>query len=608
MGNVRLFESWTFLRKLPEPFAEEAAKTGSRKSSDESAVSIHNRMTRGKSATLHAPTLRALMLLADLRNGNAKGAAGYQEKDGKIVSFCMESVDMRNPVPETRVLIYSPEKGKRRGICRGILHRGGTYSPIPKFGEKGISGKEILAVLAYASTVKESPLYDEEFAAAFKDFCDEMRNLSDADNLVVQGFLLCDNLYRRIENADALGSSGIPFAETNLNTGDIPILMQARMDSGYYAPTHTDFGVFEILKEKAREGIGTIGSIGKRYCRGFELTEEEKRMVPSLPETYEVSEEVMEIVEAVCNTPMRVFMSAGDAGTGKSTNAKIVAQLLGLPYYFFTCGEGTDEVDLVSSMVPNIGTSKHQGKQDLPTFRDMMMDPASALERVSGVYEEDIDAESAFGKIMDLLYQEGFKKGKKEKDFCLMESSIVTGCRRPSLIEIQEPSVIAKPGTLVKLNGLLDDGASITLANGEVVRRNPETVILLTTNMDYSGCRGFNESVLSRMRLLQFLEPLTAQEMVDRVLKKVDFPDKYLLKQMADTVCEIQKFCRTEMISGGVCGYREFEDWVWAYLVQKDICRAAKRTVIAKAAPEKEDREELFKNLVKTKFPEKKAA
>lgn len=244
-------------------------------------------------------------------------------------------------------------------------------------------------------------------------------------------------------------------------------------------------------------------------------------------------------------------------------------------------------MDLVSSMVPNIGNSQKQEDIDFPTFRDMMMDPASALARVSGVYEDEIDAESAFGKIMNLLYQEGFRHGKNEKDFCLMESSIVTGCRRPSLIEIQEPSVIAKPGTLVKLNGLLDEGASITLASGEVVRRNPETVILLTTNMDYKGCRGFNESVLSRMRMLQFLEPLTAQEMVDRVLKKVDFPDKILLKHMADTVCEIQKFCRTEMISGGVCGYREFEDWVWAYLVQKDVCKAAKRTIAAKAAPEK---------------------
>lgn len=599
MGRVRLFENWTFLRPLPEPFESETAALGKKTSTDTGAISMHNHMTRGKRSTMHGPTLRALRLLAEIENGNAKGAVGYQKDGEDIAWYCLESTEAE----ETRVLVYMP----KRGLCRGILSRNGSFCAFPKFGEKGGTGTEILAVLAYASTVQGS-LYDAEFAMAFPLFCEALRTPSNINELMRLGFLLCDNLYRRIENADALEKAGIPFNTSNLNTGDIPTLMQTRLNSGYYAPTHTDYGVFEILKEKIQSSDSTIGSIGQRYNRGFELMEEEKKLVPALPDTYEVPEEVTEIVEAVCNTPMRVFMSAGDAGTGKSTNAKIIAQLLGLPYYFFTCGEGTDEVDLVSSMVPNIGDSGKQEKVDLPTFRDMMMDPASALERVSGVYEDEIDAESAFKKIMNLLYHEGFQHGKNEKDFCLMESSIVTGCRRPSLIEIQEPSVIAKPGTLVKLNGLLDDGASITLANGEVVRRNPETVILLTTNMDYKGCRGFNESVLSRMRMLQFLEPLSAQDMVDRVLKKVDFPDKRLLKQMADTVCEIQKFCRTEMISGGVCGYREFEDWVWAYMVQKDVCKAAKRTIVAKAAPEKEDREEIFKNQIRTRFLENQAA
>lgn len=188
----------------------------------------------------------------------------------------------------------------------------------------------------------------------------------------------------------------------------------------------------------------------------------------------------------------------------------------------------------------------------------------------------------------------------------MVESSIVTGCRRPSVIEIQEPSVISKPGTLVKLNGLLDDGAAITLTSGEVVRRNPETIILLTTNMGYKGCRGFNESVLSRMRMIFYSEPLTAKDMVERVLKKV--PEKAversILEKMADTVCEIQRYCRTEMVSGGVCGYREFEDWVWAYVMQGNVCSAALRTIVAKAAPEAEEREEIYKTQILTKFEE----
>lgn len=597
MARVRLFENWSFQRPLPEPFEREASRRGRRTLTDEEALSVHNHMTRGKRSTLHGPTLRALILLADVKKNRTEGAFGIQEKSGNIKFYCMEAVKETSGAEERRTLVYAPDTG----ICRGMVSMEGMVSGMPQFGETGSEGKEIIALLSYASLIP-GPLHDGEFETAFGRFCEELERQTDVDTLMKLGGLLCDNLYRRVANAENLGTAGIPFDSGNLDSGNLPVIAAIRLQQNFYSPSRTDFGEFEILKGAASRGGGTIASIGEKYRRGFELTEGEKRLVPALPDTYEVPEEAIELLEAVCNTPMRVFMSAGDAGTGKSTNAKIIAQLLGLPYYFFTCGEGTDEVDLVSSMVPNVGARVREPEFQLPTFRDMMMDPATALCEVNGVYEDEIDAECAFQKILASVYEKGIESGRKEKDFCLLESSIVTGCRRPSLIEIQEPSVIAKPGTLVKLNGLLDEGASITLASGEVVKRHPETVILLTTNMDYKGCRGFNESVLSRMRMVQFLEPLTAQEMADRVSKKVDFPDRVLLKQMAETACEIRRYCQTEMISGGVCGYREFEDWVWAYLVKKDVCQAAVHTIIAKAAPEKEDREELFQTQILTKF------
>ena len=96
--------------------------------------------------------------------------------------------------------------------------------------------------------------------------------------------------------------------------------------------------------------------------------------------------------------------------------------------------------------------------------------------------------------------------------------------------------------------------------------------------------------------------------MVARVKKKVKFDDETFLKKMADIVCEVQKHCNTEMITGGVCGYREYEDWVWAYLIQKDILKAAKCTLVAKAAPEPEEKEEIYKKLVIPAFTEAHAA
>ena len=88
-------------------------------------------------------------------------------------------------------------------------------------------------------------------------------------------------------------------------------------------------------------------------------------------------------------------MMTGDAGTGKTTDARMIAQILGLPYYVFTCGPGTDELELLATTVPNMGGTAHL-EMELPSLEDIEMDPASALATVNGIYEEGISREKAF--------------------------------------------------------------------------------------------------------------------------------------------------------------------------------------------------------------------
>ncbi|MDO4336464.1 MAG: hypothetical protein Q4C91_00045 [Eubacteriales bacterium] len=598
---IKIFESWTFNRTLPEPFAGVAASRGKKDTTEPVFLSIHNHMTRAKRATLHAPTLNALLAAAVIKEGE-KGAFGVQEESGIIQRYCMEYAQSAGS--EVKIGVYEPQTGK----WSGIVKNGNALTPYPQIGEWGSSGREIIMMFILAS-MTGGPLYDQELSDTFQKLNEEIKDgFPDPERATDLAYLCCDNLYRRISNCAALGAAGIPLDGNSIASGNVPLILTSQLDTGTYNPTRTVYGKFQVLECK-KQGLGkTIAELKEQYNRKFELTEPEKLLVPKLPENYHVSAEAQEILEAVIHSPMRVFLSAGEAGTGKTTNAKIIAQLLGLPYYAFTCSEGTDEVDLVSSMVPNTGEKEAKVQMPMPTYRDIIMDPASALAQVCGSYDNEINEEEAFRKILTMFYQNGFEQGKDDKKFVLVESCIVTGCRRPSLVEIQEPSVITKPGTMVKLNGLLDEGAVITLTSGEIVKRHPETVILITTNMGYKGCRGFNESVLSRMRMVHYLDPLDAEGMVARAKTRVEFKDEAMLKKMADTVCEIQKYCKTEMVSGGVCGYREFEDWVWAYTVQKDVLKAAKRTIVAKAAPEEEEREEIYKNLVLPVFGKAKAA
>ena len=48
-----------------------------------------------------------------------------------------------------------------------------------------------------------------------------------------------------------------------------------------------------------------------------------------------------------------------------------------------------------------------------------------------------------------------------------------------------------------------------------------------------------------------------------------------------------------KQVQGGVCGYRELENWVWSYLATGDIVNASHHTVVSKASPYPEDREEI---------------
>ncbi|MCB5621351.1 hypothetical protein LIQ08_19840, partial [[Ruminococcus] gnavus] len=71
--------------------------------------------------------------------------------------------------------------------------------------------------------------------------------------------------------------------------------------------------------------------------------------------------------------------------------------------------------------------------------------------------KEGITKSEAFRELLGAVYQSGYQKAKNEGDFVMQESEIIKGCRMPAVIEIMEASLIEEPGTLGKLNRLLDD-------------------------------------------------------------------------------------------------------------------------------------------------------
>lgn len=598
MPEICLYEPWTYQVTMPEKIQKFLLDTKRKRISyEEAECSQYNARTQGKSAKLHPPTLSAILKLFAMQESVTRklpeapeqkevGAAGFQIVENSIRYFCME-YPMEG---ELCVMIYNFQNGRFCGIRRE-KDSSGTIRKMPGILKGGSTGEEYLALLAYASIIPKSRYYDDEFHACYEELKRAIKK-EEANLALKMSFLCCDNLYQRLT---AGTEDAISFDRDQFWNGELRDSFKSfDLNSGIYAPNAGLIGKFKVLAVQNSKHNATIAQLKKTYNGRFFCPVGETKRIPVLPEDYMASQEVEEILEMVTNTPARLFMMTGEAGTGKTTDARMIAQILGLPYYVFTCGPGTDELELLASTVPNMGTQKGT-PPELPSFLDFQMDPASALCVLSGTYEDGISEGEAFRKLLSLAFEKGYEGARAEKAFILKESEIIKACRLPSVLEIQEPSMIEKPGTLTRLNSLFDDGAVTDLINGEKIQRNPDTIIIMTTNLDYVGCGNFNQSVLSRMSLIQPKAELSAEEMRQRITMRTGFQNEEMLTFMISTVKKIREYLKEQDLQEGVCGYRELENWVLTFLALHDVKRSAMISVISKAVMEPEEQENLRK-------------
>lgn len=64
MAEIKLFDTWTFQEEMPEPFSQFLKKEGLRKTT--TMVEWLSQYNQGRQATLHPPTLRAMLNIAGI--------------------------------------------------------------------------------------------------------------------------------------------------------------------------------------------------------------------------------------------------------------------------------------------------------------------------------------------------------------------------------------------------------------------------------------------------------------------------------------------------------------------------------------------------------------
>ena len=585
MAEIKLFDTWTFQEEMPEPFSRFLQKEGLRKTT--TMVEWLSQYNQGRQATLHPPTWRAMLNIAGIYLKQTEGALGFQKGNYELLNFyCMEYVKGRGRY----ALVYNPISAKIRGICKTEKQ---TYKALD-FVERNVSdGEEVLAMLIYVSLEKKEALYNLEFAQNFILFMQQMKEgWKNAKLALKAAFLCCDNLYRRVENVQDFSNEGIPLEKSQLGKAGMEQLSTLAIESELYAPNDAIKGTFQILGEMKKEREWTLKELQKIYRQHWSFPKDYENRIPQLPEDMKVGEYAQDILSAIVESPFRKFMITGNAGTGKTTDAQMVAQILGVPYFALNCGPETDESTLVAGIYPN-SRKKTEDSMKFPSLQEFVTDPMQVLEEVAHTRKEGITKSEAFRELLDAVYQSGYQKAKNEGDFVMQESEIIKGCRMPSVIEIMEASLIVEPGTLGKLNRLLDDSRKLDLLYGEVVERHPNAIIIITTNLNYVANREFDFSVVSRMNKVQHRKDLTEQQLAERAMFRTGCKDMEVLKQMAKVMKRLDAVVKEEFGKAGLCGYREYENWVYEYMRTQNLVKAAEDTVLSKLASDEEDRDML---------------
>ena len=487
---------------------------------------------------------------------------------------------------------------------------------------------------------------DAEFDETFQEYYDQfIAGYPDMAKATESMAILCDNAYRRIKDDTCPAHINITVDKS----GNLMRVSQGQLDSGSFVPTSVTAGEFTIFAKTGPAVIKKAGVVvehtdfvGKYpLTPGRTLSALELSLIPKLPEWYIIPPEVVDICKHAQKTTgrpmqMRNFLLRGPAGTGKTMGAKAIAAGLGLPYMKYTCSANTEIFDFTGMIFPetdavSTGSSELDREREilksmggisyanvaklmrLPDLDDMDYDPAGVYQALTGVENLAATVQDCMSVVLEKVTEKVQALSKRAENrqssgqnYTYVETDFVKALKHGYLVEVQEPSTIIQPGVLVGLNSLLEQEGSFTLPTGEIIRRHPDTVVIVTTNVSYEGCRSMNQSVVDRMSLVKDIELPEPEVMVQRAMAVTGCADEYLVSQMVQVVNDMADYCRKNSITDGACGMRSLIDWVISAEISGDPYLSAKYTVISKATADEEDREALITTILDPMFAPKR--
>lgn len=611
---------FNFGRSLPSPFDTIANKK----------IKVSSKYGDGTTSTLCGTVIKAVHAVCHCMNGSGEGAVGIIDHRTAAEYKSAVSADTYH------LVVYDSNTGSlMASVYDSNMETFENYT----LNSSGRDGAAVMMALF------PMLMQDDEFKENFEAYQDELNaGYPHMDKATEYMALMCDNAYRRIKD-----DSCAAHIKVNVDkAGNLMRVSQTHLDSGSFTPTTVLAGEFKIFAQtgpaqiySATETIDHADFEGQYVLNKRAFTPQETMLIPKLPEWYIIPREVVDICKHAKATTgksmqMRNFLLRGPAGTGKTMGAKAIAAGLGLPYMKYTCSANTEIFDFVGMIFPDsenasTGSAQLDAEREtlmqmgginyanvsklmkLPDLDDMDYDPSGVYMALTGVENAAATSQDCMSIVLDRVTEKVRELSKTAEDksssgqtYRYVETDFIKALKHGYVIEIQEPSTIVQPGVLVGLNSLLEQSGSITLPTGEVIRRHPDAVVVVTTNTSYEGCRGMNQSVLDRMSLVRDVELPSPEVMAQRAMSVTGATDEYEVSKMVQVVNDLAEYCRKNSITDGSYGMRSLIDWIISSEITGDVYESALYTIISKATADELDREALISTVLEPIFAPKR--
>lgn len=319
-------------------------------------------------------------------------------------------------------------------------------------------------------------------------------------------------------------------------------------------------------KKKETKKVANLIAEGLFGIKEFVPSEFQKELIPNNMGEVVLSDEAFRTLNAIAKTwsspmPIRQVCWYGPSGTGKSTDARAMAQVLGLPYYVQACSASTYADDLLVSKTAN--TTRMSKEEFLvtmkkyPSISEAQKDVKSAWEKLTGYTKADANIE----EYAQMLLEKAYSLSDNLSPFKTVYSPLFEAYVNGGLLEMSEVNAI-KPAQLKILNSVLDDTAQITF-EGKIYRRNPNFVLVCTMNCDEGteGVNAMSNDFTQRFHCAEYFEAPGNTEIKVRILRKTALKDADIIDKMIKVYHAMEKVCKELGNSHDFVGLRQLYNW-----------------------------------------------